>query len=67
LLAASEEEHWKAIETMMMDVAPVDADSKVLEKSRNVFQGLLQRKNLIEMLKGDLMDIGMRSSSPWQG
>lgn len=53
ILAASEEEHRKSIETMMMDVAPVDADSKVLEKSRNVFEGLLEKKNAIDMLKGD--------------
>jgi rubrerythrin len=53
LLAAAEEEHHEAIEAMKKDIALGNADSKVLEKARNIFQGLLERKNTLEILKGD--------------
>jgi len=53
LLAAAEEEHRKAIAAMKKDTPPGTADSKVLEKTRNVFQGLLERKDACAMLKGD--------------
>lgn len=53
MLAAVEEDHHKAIEAMKMEQAPVNADSKVLEKSRNVFEGLLKKKNVADMLKED--------------
>ena len=53
ILADAEEEHRKAIEAMKKSVAPANADSKVLEKTRNVFEDLLQRKNVLDMLKGD--------------
>jgi rubrerythrin len=51
LLAAAEEEHCKAIEAMKQDCSPGNAESKVLEKAMNVFQGLMERK--LDMLKGD--------------
>lgn len=52
LLAAAEDEHREAIEVMKKDVPPAKADSKVLEKAKNTFQELLERKETA-MLKGD--------------
>ena len=53
MLAAAEEEHLEAIAAMKKDTPPGTADSKVLEKTKNVFKGLLERKGTLEMLKGD--------------
>ncbi len=53
MLAAAEEEHHEAIAAMKKDIPPGNADSKVLEKTKNVFQDLLERKTALEMLKGD--------------
>lgn len=54
LLAAAEDEHRKAIEAMKKDVPPAKADSKVLEKAKNAFQELLERKDAaLAMLKKD--------------
>jgi rubrerythrin len=53
LLAAAEEEHRGTIEAMKKAIPPGNADSKVLEKAKNVFQGLLEKKNILEMLKSD--------------
>ena len=53
LLAAAEDEHRKAIEAMKKDVPPAKADSKVLEKAKNVFQKILERKHALTSLKGD--------------
>ena len=53
MLASAEEEHHKALEVMKKDIPPDKADSKVLEKARNVFQGLLEKKDALDMLKND--------------
>lgn len=53
LLAAAEDQHRGTIEAMRKDVPPGNADSKVLEKARNVFQGLLGKKEVLGLLKGD--------------
>jgi rubrerythrin len=53
LLAAAEEEHRKAIEAMKKDTPPDTAESKVLENARNVFQGLLEKRAALDVLKGD--------------
>lgn len=53
MLAAAEEEHHEALEVMKKDVPPDKADSKVLENARNIFQGLTERKDAIDMLKND--------------
>jgi len=53
LLAAAEEEHCKALGAMKKDTPPGSAESKVLENSRNVFQGLLERKSALDLLKED--------------
>ena len=53
LLASAEEEHRKAIESIKHDTAPGNADSKILANVKNVFQGLLERKNILEMLERD--------------
>jgi len=53
MLASAEEEHQEAIAAMKKDTPPGTADSKVLEKTRNVFKGLMEKKGTLEMLKGD--------------
>lgn len=53
LLASAEEEHRKAIESLKDDIAPGNADSKILENVKNVFQGLLEKKNILGMLERD--------------
>jgi rubrerythrin len=53
LLASAEEEHRKAIESIKNDTAPGNADSKILEHVKNVFQGLLEKKNLLKVLERD--------------
>jgi len=53
LLASSEEEHRKAIESIKNDTPPGNAESKILENVKNVFQGLLERKNILGKLERD--------------
>ncbi len=53
MLASAEEEHYQAIEALKKEVPPDMADSKVLEKAKNVFHGLLERRHAVEILKGD--------------
>ena len=53
ILADAEESIRQVFEAMKKSAAPANADSKVLEKSRNVFEDLLERKNVLDMLKGD--------------
>lgn len=53
MLAAAEDQHCKAIEAMKKKVAPGSADSMVLENTKNVFQGLLEKKSVHEILKSD--------------
>jgi len=53
LLASAEDEHRKAIESIKNDTAPGTADSKILENAKNVFQGLLERKDILEVLERD--------------
>ncbi len=53
LLADAEEGHRESIEAMRKDAPAGSADSKVLEKAKNVFQGLLEKKNTLEILKRD--------------
>src|ERR1700674_850084 len=53
MLASAEEEHHEALDVMKKNIPPDKADSKVLENARNIFQGLLERKDAIDMLKND--------------
>lgn len=53
MLAAAEDEHRGAIMAMKKNIAPGNADSKLLEKTQNVFQGLMKGTYDREMLKGD--------------
>lgn len=53
LLAAAEDEHLKAIEAMKKSTPPGNAESKVLEKAKNVFKGLLDKKIALAVLTGD--------------
>lgn len=53
LLASAEEEHRKAVEAIRNNTVPGNAELKTLEKVRNVFQDLTERKNVIDMLKRD--------------
>jgi rubrerythrin len=53
MLASAEEEHHEALDVMKKNIPPGKADSKVLENARNIFQGLLERKDAIDMLKND--------------
>jgi len=53
LLASAEEEHRKAIEKMKKETPPGNAESKVLENARNVFQDLMERRSTLEMLNED--------------
>lgn len=53
LLASAEDEHRKAIESIKNNTSPGNADSTILENAKNVFQGLLERKNILELLKRD--------------
>ncbi|KAB0664716.1 ferritin family protein [Oryzomonas japonica] len=53
MLAAAEEEHSRAIKAMKKNVTPGSADSKLLENTKNVFQDLLDRKNVLTILKSD--------------
>lgn len=53
MLADAEQGHHDAIEAMKNGVPAEKADSKVLEKSKNVFQNLLDRKQALTMLQGD--------------
>jgi len=53
MLAAAEDEHHGAIEAMKKETPGAMAESKVLENAKSVFQGLLERKNLVGMLDGD--------------
>jgi len=53
LLASAEEEHRKSIESIKNDTPPGNADSRVLEDVKNVFRGLLERKNILKTLEKD--------------
>lgn len=53
MLAAAEVEHHEAIEKMKRDIPPANAESKVLEKAKNVFQEILKKKDVLGVLKGD--------------
>jgi len=53
LLAAAEDEHCKALGAMKKKTSQGTAESKVLENARNVFEGLLERKSAIDLLKED--------------
>ena len=41
------------IEAMRKNTPPGKADAQVLEKAKNVFQGLLEKKTVLDLLKGD--------------
>ena len=53
MLASAEEEHREALEVMKKNIPADKADSMVLENARNIFQGLMERKDAIDMLKND--------------
>lgn len=53
MLADAEQEHHDAIVAMKKGVPAEKADSKVLEKAKNVFQTLLERKQTLAILQGD--------------
>lgn len=53
MLADAEGEHHDTIAAMKNGVPAEKADSKVLEKAKNVFQNLLERKQTLTMLQGD--------------
>ncbi len=53
LLAAAEDEHCKALNTMKKKTPPETAESKVLESARSVFEELVGRKTTVDMLKED--------------
>ncbi|HZV81471.1 MAG TPA: ferritin family protein [Geobacteraceae bacterium] len=53
LLASAEDEHCKAIGAMKKKTPAGNAESKVLGHARSVFQGLLDRKSALDLLKED--------------
>ena len=53
MLADAELEHHDAIEAMKKGVPAEQVDTKVLEKAKNVFQKLLERKQTMAALKND--------------
>jgi rubrerythrin len=53
MLADAEQEHHDAIKAMKKGVPAEQVDSKVLEKAKNVFQKLLERKQTLASLKAD--------------
>ena len=53
-LAADEQKHFDAIQSMKAGAANVMADSTVLEEAKNVFQGLMNEKTLLGGVKKDL-------------
>jgi rubrerythrin len=53
-LAADEQKHYDAIQSMKAGAANVMADSTVLEEAKNVFQGLMDDKTLLGGVKKDL-------------
>ena len=53
MLAAAEHEHQQALERMKQSIPPAKAESKVLERVRNVFEPLLENRQALAMLTGD--------------
>jgi len=53
MLADAEQAHHDAIEAMKKGVSAEQVDSKVLEKAKNVFQKILERKQTLASLKED--------------
>lgn len=53
LLASAEDEHCQAIDAMKKKAKAGNAESKLLENVKNVFEGLLERKTSLELLKED--------------
>ena len=53
LLADAEGEHCKALLAMKKETSAESAESKVLESARSVFQGLMEKRHTLDLLKED--------------